>query len=55
VTAFVVPAGDRRTAGPLLEYAAERLAPFKRPRVVHFVDSLPRNELGKVLKQQLVS
>jgi malonyl-CoA/methylmalonyl-CoA synthetase len=53
VTAFVVPAGDRRAAGPLLAFAAERLAPYKRPRLVHFVDSLPRNALGKVLKHDL--
>ena len=32
---------------------AAQLAPHKRPRVVHFVDELPRNELGKVQKQQL--
>jgi malonyl-CoA/methylmalonyl-CoA synthetase len=53
VTAFVVPAGDHSTAEPLLAFAADQLAPFKRPRVVHFVDSLPRNALGKVLKHEL--
>ena len=53
VTAFVVPAGDRRTAASLLTFADTQLAPFKRPRAVHFVDSLPRNALGKVLKDQL--
>jgi malonyl-CoA/methylmalonyl-CoA synthetase len=55
VTAFVVPAGDHRTAEPLLAFAAEHLAPFKRPRLVHFINSLPRNALGKVLKHQLAS
>jgi malonyl-CoA/methylmalonyl-CoA synthetase len=55
VTAFVVPAGDRRNAEPLLAYAAEQLAPFKRPRVVNFVDGLPRNALGKVVKHLLTS
>jgi malonyl-CoA/methylmalonyl-CoA synthetase len=54
VTAFVVPAGDHRTTESLLTFAAEQLAPFKRPRVVHFVDSLPRNALGKVLKHELL-
>jgi malonyl-CoA/methylmalonyl-CoA synthetase len=53
VTAFVVPAGDHRAAEPLLALASEQLAPFKRPRIVHFVDTLPRNALGKVLKQEL--
>jgi malonyl-CoA/methylmalonyl-CoA synthetase len=55
VTAFVVPADpaappDREE---LLGFAAERLAGFKRPRVVHYVDALPRNALGKVLKHEL--
>jgi malonyl-CoA/methylmalonyl-CoA synthetase len=55
VTAFVVPTDpaappDREE---LLGFAAERLAGFKRPRVVHYVDALPRNALGKVLKHEL--
>jgi malonyl-CoA/methylmalonyl-CoA synthetase len=53
VTAFVVPAGDRPRAEPLLAFAAAQLAPFKRPRLVHFVDRLPRNALGKVLRDEL--
>ena len=53
VTAFIVPADDRPAEEPLLEFAAEQLAPFKRPRRIHFVDSLPRNALGKVLKHEL--
>ncbi|HEX8054606.1 MAG TPA: AMP-binding protein [Thermoleophilaceae bacterium] len=53
VTAFVVPAGERPAADSLVDFAAERLAGFKRPRVVHFVDTLPRNALGKVLKHEL--
>jgi malonyl-CoA/methylmalonyl-CoA synthetase len=53
VTAFVVPAGNQRRPEPLLELAAQQLAPFKRPRLVHFVDSLPRNALGKVIKHEL--
>ena len=37
----------------LLAFAAERLAGFKRPRVVHYVEALPRNALGKVMKHEL--
>jgi malonyl-CoA/methylmalonyl-CoA synthetase len=54
VTAFVVPAGDEPPPDMLLAFAAEQLAPFKRPRLLHFVDSLPRNALGKVVKHELV-
>jgi malonyl-CoA/methylmalonyl-CoA synthetase len=55
VTAFVVPvgAGDAESADELMAYAAEQLAPFKRPRSVHFVPALPRNALGKVVKGDL--
>jgi malonyl-CoA/methylmalonyl-CoA synthetase len=55
VTAFVVPADLAAPPGrdELLAFAAERLAGFKRPRVVHYVEALPRNALGKVMKHEL--
>lgn len=37
----------------LLEFAAAQLAPYKKPRAVHFVESLPRNALGKVVRAEL--
>ena len=52
VTAVVVPDGALDTDA-LLEYAAGELAPYKRPRAVRFVDELPRNALGKVLRHEL--
>lgn len=39
----------------LIDHVAERLAPHKRPRAVHFVEDLPRNEMGKVQKRRLTS
>jgi acyl-CoA synthetase (AMP-forming)/AMP-acid ligase II len=48
--AFVV--GDT-TEEAVLAFARERLANFKVPREVEFVDALPRNLGGKVLKTQL--
>ncbi|OBJ54361.1 acyl-CoA synthetase [Mycobacterium sp. 1423905.2] len=39
----------------LIEYVAQQLSVHKRPREVRFVDSLPRNALGKVLKKQLLA
>jgi fatty acid CoA ligase FadD36/malonyl-CoA/methylmalonyl-CoA synthetase len=41
------------TADALVEHVAHSLAPHKRPRVVRFVDELPRNALGKVQKKLL--
>ena len=53
--AFVV----RREGGPdaeaVIAFARERLANFKVPREVVFVDALPRNLGGKVLKTELRS
>jgi malonyl-CoA/methylmalonyl-CoA synthetase len=53
VTAFVVTRDNRLDAGTLVEHARERLAPYKVPRDVRFVVDLPRNALGKVIKQDL--
>jgi malonyl-CoA/methylmalonyl-CoA synthetase len=53
VVAWVVPAGDPPRAEELAEHVARLLAPHKRPRVVRFVESLPRNEMGKIMKRAL--
>jgi len=53
VTAFVVPALERPTESELIGFAQERLAKFKCPRSVRFVEALPRNAMGKVQRSQL--
>jgi malonyl-CoA/methylmalonyl-CoA synthetase len=52
VTAFVETQEDVNV-DDLVAFAGERLAPYKRPRLVHVVETLPRNRLGKVLRDQL--
>ncbi|MGI5134671.1 MULTISPECIES: acyl-CoA synthetase [unclassified Streptomyces] len=52
VTAVVVPRG-RVTEEELIAHARETLAPFKAPKRVVFVDELPRNASGKILKRDL--
>jgi len=37
----------------LCTYVAERLTPYKQPREVHFVEAIPRNPSGKVLRREL--
>ena len=37
----------------LIAHCRERLAGFKKPSAVVFVDALPRNAAGKVLKREL--
>jgi fatty-acyl-CoA synthase len=51
--AFVVLAAEA-TEEELLEHCRARLAKYKVPRGVRFVESLPRNALGKVVKPALV-
>jgi fatty-acyl-CoA synthase len=54
LVAFVVLRRQARvTAEELIEHVREQLADFKRPREVFFVESLPRNPTGKVLKGEL--
>ncbi len=51
--AVVLKPGMQATAEELMEYCRQRLASFKKPEVIFFVDSLPRNPMGKVLKKEL--
>jgi fatty acid CoA ligase FadD36 len=51
VTAYVV--ADGVSEQQLIDHVASRLSVHKRPRLVVFVDALPRNPMGKVLKKQL--
>ncbi|MHA6781173.1 AMP-binding protein [Pseudonocardia saturnea] len=53
VAVVVVAAGTAPPAQELIDHVAAQLAPHKRPREVRFVDSLPRNDMGKVLKSRL--
>ena len=54
VCAVVVTRPDTSVDGDeLIALCRSHLAGFKTPRVVHFVETLPRNAAGKVLKQQL--
>ncbi|MEU2000777.1 FadD3 family acyl-CoA ligase [Rhodococcus sp. NPDC019627] len=50
--AFVV-AKSPVTAEELIAWSRERMAGFKVPRTVRFVDSLPLNATGKVMKEHL--
>ena len=45
--------GSRVTAEELKQPVHDRLARFKTPRDVEFLDELPRNGTGKVLKREL--
>jgi fatty-acyl-CoA synthase len=50
----VVPRnGNRLTAEEVQAYVKENLARYKVPRDVVFVEELPRNATGKILKREL--
>lgn len=52
VAAFVVTSGAVSEAA-LQDHCRERIAPYKVPRGIFFVDDLPKNSMGKVVKPEL--
>ncbi|GGU50705.1 acyl-CoA synthetase [Lentzea flava] len=53
IVAWVVPSGAAPDERELVDHVARLLTPHKRPRLVRFVESLPRNDMGKVVKRAL--
>jgi fatty-acyl-CoA synthase len=53
VAAVVVCAGRHVTGDDLRAHATAVLADYKVPRRWHFVDELPRNATGKIVKPEL--
>jgi long-chain acyl-CoA synthetase len=46
-------AGQSITAEELIAWCKERLAAYKYPRVIDFLDALPKGPTGKILKREL--
>lgn len=54
VVAYIeVQAGSKIDFEGVVEHCRSRIASYKKPKYVYFVDALPRNALGKVLKNTL--
>jgi long-chain acyl-CoA synthetase len=54
VVAFVVRrAGAEVTEDGIAEFCRRRLAKYKAPKDIVFLDALPRNQVGKVLRREL--
>ena len=53
IVAWIVPAERRPPEQELVDHVTRLLSPHKRPRVVHYLDQLPRNDMGKVIKRDL--
>ncbi|MEV6133908.1 AMP-binding protein [Streptomyces violaceusniger] len=53
--AYVVTvAGAHATEEDLLAFAGRSLAAYKRPRMVRFVDDLPKTSSGKIMRRELI-
>ena len=54
VKAFVVlNEGESASESEIIEFCRERLAHFKCPKSVEFIDELPKSGAGKILKRAL--
>jgi long-chain acyl-CoA synthetase len=54
VVAFIeTRAGETLSEASVVEHSKSRIASYKKPKHIYFVEALPRNALGKVLKNEL--
>jgi len=53
VAVIALVPGESLTAADAIAYCKQRLAAYKYPREVRFVDSLPKGPTGKILKAEL--
>jgi fatty-acyl-CoA synthase len=51
--AVVVPKGRAPQQDELIDFVKERMASYKKPSAVVYVEALPRNAAGKVLRREL--
>ncbi len=51
--AVIVCSDDSLSSDEVIEYCKGKLAPFKAVRAVEFVEAIPRNASGKVLKREI--
>ncbi len=49
----VLRQGKQATASDIINFARTRIAGFKTPKTVDFIDALPRNASGKILRRHL--
>ena len=50
---FVPQPGADLTAAEVLSFVAERVAPYKKVRMVEFVAAIPKSASGKILRKDL--
>ena len=50
---IVVKAGETLTAEEVTNYCKENLAAYKVPKIIEFIDELPKSAVGKILRRKL--
>jgi acyl-coenzyme A synthetase/AMP-(fatty) acid ligase len=45
--------GKQRDPDSIIAWARERIASYKAPKSIDFIEALPRNASGKILRRQL--
>ena len=50
----VLKPGEDATEADVIDYVAERVAPYKKIRRVEFVDAIPKTASGKILRRELM-
>jgi long-chain acyl-CoA synthetase len=53
VKLFVVRRDPELTADDLTRYGREQLAAYKVPKLIEFVDNLPKSNIGKIIRKDL--
>jgi long-chain acyl-CoA synthetase len=53
VKLFLVRRDPELQAEELTRYSRERLAAYKVPKLIEFVDSLPKSNIGKIIRKDL--
>ena len=50
---IVVQPGEELSANEVMEFTAERVAPYKKVRAVEFINEIPKSATGKILRREL--
>jgi long-chain acyl-CoA synthetase len=50
----VLVPGSATTESELIAYAGDHLAAYKRPRLIRFVEDLPKTSTGKIMRRELI-
>ncbi len=50
---WVVKPGESLTADEVIQFCREKLAAYKAPKIVEFIDALPKSAIGKILRREI--